>query len=257
LLSQWLTKPKEVEPYSKLAFIYDFVMRHVDYQSWAQYLNSLFLKADIPVRRILDIACGTASLLLQLHRLDFEVAGFDASENMVRMARDKIKGTDTKIPIWQGNMRNFKVRKPFDVCICTYDSMNYCLQAEECIKVLMCVSEALYPGGLFIFDICTEKNSRKYFNSYYENDSTDDFSYVRQSRYSKDEEMQVNEFVITFNSSKTSSFRELHHQRIYRINEISNLIPGSMFKLVGIYEGFSRRPGTEQSNRVHFVLKKT
>lgn len=231
-------------------------MRHVDYPGWAQYLNSLFLKADIPVRSVLDIACGTANLLLQLHRLDFEVAGFDVSKNMVRMAWAKVKSTDTKIPIWQGNMRNFTVRNPFDVCICTYDSLNYCLQAEDCIQVLMCVSEALYPGGLFIFDVCTEKNSRKYFNSYYETDSTDDFSYTRQSHYSKDERIQVNEFVFTFNSKQTPFFRELHRQRIYRINEISNLIPKNLFEMLGIYDGFSRRPGTEKSNRVHFVLKK-
>ena len=34
---------KEAEPYSKLATIYDHVMRHVDYVHWATYVESLWM----------------------------------------------------------------------------------------------------------------------------------------------------------------------------------------------------------------------
>lgn len=231
-------------------------MRHVNYKRWAHYLTDLFLKADIPVKKVLDIACGTGSLLLNLVALDYEGAGFDSSENMIRLAREKARKSGLQIPFWQGMMWNFKVKRPFHACICTYDSMNYCMDLEQCCEVFVCASEALCPGGIFIFDICTERNSRNFFQNYYEKDGTENFNYIRQSFYIKKESLQINEFIIFLESNASSPFREIHRQRIYRINELRELIPGEHFKLVGIYDGFSNRPGTEKSNRVHFVVKK-
>lgn len=257
MLSQWLQKPIDVEPYSHLANIYDYVMRHVDYGRWAKHLESLFSLADVPVKRVLDLACGTGSLLLKLIDLDFEVAGFDASEEMINMAHEKAKKKGIKISIWRGTMENFRVKKPFHACVCTYDSMNYCKDLNACHNVMSHVADALCAGGVFIFDICTEKNSRNFFKNYYEKDRINDYHYIRQSFYLKKQKIQVNEFVISSNSNSKAMVRELHHQRIYRIDEILNIIPRNQFNVVGIYDGFSRRPGTENSDRVHFLLKKS
>ncbi|MFQ5823528.1 MAG: class I SAM-dependent DNA methyltransferase [bacterium] len=256
MLSQWLQKPTDVKPYSQLAFIYDYVMRHVNYDRWAQYLQGLFLNADILVKEVLDIACGTGNLLLKLIELDFKVAGFDVSENMIKIAQEKAQKRGLSIPIWQGVMENFKVKKPFHACLCTYDSMNYCMNLNACYDVLRHASDALCSGGVFIFDICTEKNSRNNFRNFYEKDQTDNFQYIRRTDYLKKEKIQINEFIISLESNSNAPFRELHQQRIYRIDEILNIIPLDQFKIVGIYDGFSKHPGTEKSDRVHFVLKK-
>lgn len=243
-------------PYTRLASIYDHVMRHVNYERWARYLSDLFAKADFPVTSILDIACGTGSLLAHLHRLHFTVAGFDASFDMVSVARQKAKKQDRPLPLWQGNMGAFRVKQPFDACVCTYDSINYCLDLDGYLRVFNCVSESLRPGGLFIFDVCTERNSRKYFRNHYENEATREFLFVRQSHYLHKERIQVNEFLISFESDRRQTFRECHRQRIFRIKEIEGLIDSSVFELIGLFDGFSRRPGGEKSNRVHFVLKR-
>ncbi|MFQ5754399.1 MAG: class I SAM-dependent DNA methyltransferase, partial [bacterium] len=166
MLSNWLQSAQSVESYSQLAFIYDYLMRHVNYRRWAQYLSDLFLKADVLVNEILDISCGTGNLLLQLVDLDYKVAGFDESENMIKMARLKADKKRIKIPVWCGSMTKFAVQKEFHAVICTYDSINYCLDLEACISTFGHSSKALCPGGLFIFDVCTLKNSRKNFQNY-------------------------------------------------------------------------------------------
>ena len=79
MLSNWRKTAEKVDPYSQLAYIYDHVMRHVNYRYWANHLAKLFKKADFPVKNVLDISCGTASLLLDLAKLDLNVAGFDES----------------------------------------------------------------------------------------------------------------------------------------------------------------------------------
>ena len=109
-------------------------------------------------------------------------------------------------------------------------------------------------GGLFIFDICTEKNSRKYFQNHTDKEELDDFSYIRQSSYSRG--IQVNEFFISLNSNSSTTYHETHKQKIYKINEIMSIIPLNVFEIIGIYDGFSLRVGSEKSDRVYFVLRK-
>ncbi|MFQ5864689.1 MAG: class I SAM-dependent DNA methyltransferase [bacterium] len=254
--SQWLQKPIDVEPYSHLAVIYDYVMRHVDYVCWAKYLANLFSNAEIPVNRVLDVACGTGSLLLSLTDLDFHVVGFDASENMLNIAQEKARRKGLRISIWRGAMATFRVKQNFQACICTYDSINYCTDLNACYEVMDHAADALCSGGVFVFDICTERNSRSFFRNYYEKDKVDDYQYIRQSYYLKKDKIQINEFIISRDSNSKAPVRELHRQRIYRIDEIANIIPMNRFKVVGTYDGFSKRPGTEDSDRVHFVLKK-
>ncbi|MFQ5675704.1 MAG: hypothetical protein ACE5G1_07400, partial [bacterium] len=61
MLSGWRKTAQKVEPYSQLAYLYDYVMRHVNYRYWAHHLTRLFKKAEFPVKNVLDISCGTGS----------------------------------------------------------------------------------------------------------------------------------------------------------------------------------------------------
>ncbi len=254
MLSNWRKTAEKVDPYSQLAYIYDHVMRHVNYRYWANHLAKLFKKADFPVKNVLDISCGTASLLLDLAKLDLNVAGFDESDDMVKMAKNKIRKKGLNLRVWCGSMVDYKVKREFDAVVSTYDSINYCMNIESCAAVVENTANALRPGGLFIFDICTERNSRKYFQNHTDREETKDFSYIRQSSYLRG--IQVNEFFISLNSNSNTTYHEIHKQKIYKINEIMSIIPLDVYEIVGIYDGFSLRPGSEKSDRVYFVLRK-
>lgn len=254
MLSNWRKTAKKVEPYSQLAYIYDHVMRHVNYRYWAHHLAKLFKKADFPVKNVVDISCGTGSLLLNLAELKFNLAGFDESEDMVKIARAKIRKKGLNLPVWRGSMMDYKVNKKFDAVVSTYDSVNYCMSIESCASVVENSALALRPGGLLVFDICTEKNSRKHFQNHTNREETEDFTYIRQSSFSRG--IQVNEFFISLNSNSSTTYHEIHKQKIYKINEIMSVIPLDVYEIVGIYDGFSLRPGSEKSDRVYFVLRK-
>jgi len=254
LRSSWLHIPKRAEPYSQLAQIYDYVMRHVNYSRWAHYLRDLFCEADLEVTNVLDIACGTGNLAIKLCELGFRVAGFDESLGMVEAAKAKARARRPHIPIWRGSMTSFAVKRPVDAIVCTYDSINYCMNESACSKVFERAAEAIRPGGVFVFDICTVKNSRKHFRRYYEKEETDEFRYIRQSYYIANKSIQVNEFYIQWESSPL--IHEIHQQKIYRIDEITRIIPSQRFQVLGMYDGFSMKTGSEESDRVHFLLKR-
>lgn len=234
-------------------------MRHVNYERWADYLNTLFSRADLEVINVLDVSCGTGSLLLQLNRRQprLQLAGFDESFNMVQMARRKLYNANLSFPIWCGSMRRFACTRSFEAAVSTYDSLNYCLTSADVQSVFSDVAELLQSGGLFVFDICTEKNSKHNFVNYMERDGADEYEYVRQAYYLRNKRMQVNEFTIEWHRrGRDRVYHEVHQQRIYRIDEIKEMIPRQKFEIVGIYDGFSFRAGTENSDRVQFVLKR-
>jgi len=240
-----------VAPYSALAGIYDFVMNHVDYQRWANYVVLVAQKHSDHVRSIVDLSCGTGSLGLQLKQLGYEVSGCDSSVEMIRIARQKLDA-----PIWCADMRHVAMQSAADVIVSLYDSMNYLPDNSSWLQCFKNAHSLLKPKGLFIFDISTLHNSIDVFKNYVEKEKSEKAAYLRKSHFEKDRKLQVNYFEIRYKKSPEIIFCETHKQRIRKVQEIEEMIRQTDFELVGCYSGFSLQPGSEESERVHFVLKK-
>jgi len=242
-------------------------MRHVNYARWAAYVIGLFSHAEGRVRTVLDAACGTGNFMIELAGAGYEVAGFDASSDMVHQAHEKFRARrffypdeslqkNNSLPkLWCGDMRSIAVREEYDAALCLYDSMNYCQALDTVAGVLYSIVEVVRPGGLMIFDVCTEHNCRRHFANYHERDAFEHYSFTRWSYYQPRERTQVNEFLL-IDEHDGKKFREVHRQRIYRIDEVKALSDTAQWQLMGCYDGFSRRAGDESSDRVHFVLRR-
>jgi len=246
---------KLVEPYSKLALIYDQVMAHVDYKDWARYVQRIIQKWHPHAQRLLDISCGTGSLLFKLDLQKYRLFGFDLSFDMVKVARMKSQSFPMPIPIWQNNMTSFRLREPIDVVLCLYDSINYLLDSALWIKLFSCVHDELSDQGIFIFDICTEKNSKRYFDNFIEKDRGKGYRYIRESKYNSEIRIHTNRFTINFETDPVN-YVEHHQQRILLLKEVLDLIAATRFQLLGAYDDFNFNRANENSLRIHFALKK-
>lgn len=244
-----------VEPYSKLAIIYDEIMAHVDYETWAKYISKIIKKWHPRATSLLDIACGTGNLLKKLSSYNYNLAGFDASFNMLSQAKQKFNSIENPIPLWVADIRNFALNYSTDIIICTYDSINYVHHLEECSDVFHCVSNVLTNHGLFIFDICTEKNSIKHFNNFYESYRGRNYRYSRRSSYDHNLKIHSNILKIEFFDSEMT-FAEFHEQKIFKISELIEAIERTNFKLCAVLDDFTFRKANEKSLRAHFVLQK-
>ena len=92
---------KKSEPYKSLAPIYNHIMRHVDYSSWAVYLHSIINKINIETDLILDLGCGTGRFSEGLaEKFDATVIGIDPSAKMLERAR--AKNRDYRVQYYQG-----------------------------------------------------------------------------------------------------------------------------------------------------------
>ena len=110
------------------------------------------------------------------------------------------------------------------------------------------------PGGLFIFDICTEHNSLRYFRDMRDREEGPGFAYERHSTYDAETRLQRNHFVIHFDT-QDEVLEETHIQRIYPVSTVIERVEASSFELLDLYDGFTFNRGTENSDRIHFVLR--
>lgn len=246
----------EVEPYQVLARIYDQVMDHVDYGHWARYLTRLARLHGVTPRTLLDISCGTGSLCQEFARKGCQVFACDSSLPMLTVAKQKLRHGSGTIHYWCAAMGRVTIRRPVDLIISSYDSMNYLQSSRDWLAVLNQAYGQLRPEGLFVFDISTLHNSIQLFAHYRHQERFSRGSYRRESRFDAATRMQYNFFEIELSDDPDCLYKEKHSQSIRPLAEIEAMIAGTPFTVAGCYADFTLRPASETADRIHFVLQK-
>lgn len=243
---------EKVDAYEKLAEIYDSLMDHVDYKKWATYLKRLFYFADMDINNILDLSCGTGTLLFFTEEQTYRFFGCDISKYMLKKANAKL--SEHNIPLFANDACNISLKdQTFDVVIFLYDSINYILKKDHLSHLFNEVMRILKPGGLFIFDTVTEYHCKTYFQHSYESEYWQKKGYERKSVYDNQSKMQKTYFKIKLGKK---FYLEKHQQRIYSAEELVTISGKNHFTLVGIFQDFTFNQMKSDAQRVHYICKK-
>ncbi len=245
---------KPVPPYSVLAAGYDFVMAHVDYVHWAEYIHKLLQRHRPQAHTILELGCGTGSLATTLQpRGGYRYLATDISAAMINVGRRKAQEDGLDIRFDRADFTQFDVDNTVDVVLLLYDGLNYLLTKEPIRSLMGCAFAALSPDGIFIVDQSTPSNSIRNEAFFEHSDRLGIFSYHRRSRY--DEQSRLHRTTLDI-SVEDQEFREEHVQRAYGMREIEDLALEAGFQIEAAYDGFSTSPGTEESERIHWVFRR-
>jgi predicted TPR repeat methyltransferase len=115
-------------------------------------LRKLIRKAHPHAKTVLELGCGTGSVLKRLAK-DYEVTGLDLSRKMLAIAKRKTP----KARLYHRDMVRFRLPQQFDVICCVFDSINHVLSFTGWKNMFANVQRHLAEGGVFIFDINTQK----------------------------------------------------------------------------------------------------
>ena len=144
-----------VKPYQRLSRVYD-----LDWANFArQYISLIRPLLDgrgIEKARILDLACGTGGLAIELAGYGHTAHGLDISRQMVALARAKSRDMSS-VSFKVQDMACFHTSVKYDLITCTFDSINYLREAASLKEMLRRVAAALEEHGLFIFDSNTRQ----------------------------------------------------------------------------------------------------
>jgi SAM-dependent methyltransferase len=105
-----------------------------------------------PVRRVLDIACGTGPHLVRLAERGYRMTGLDLSPKNVEFLQERLADKGIEGDVVVGDMTDFRLARPVDAAICMQDSQGHLLTNTQLVAHLRAVARNLPRGGLYIFD---------------------------------------------------------------------------------------------------------
>lgn len=241
--------------YNRFAYVYDSLIRDVDYKKWVDYYIKIFDRYGLTEPSLgLDLGCGTGNITTELAKRGIEMTGVDISEDMLMVAREKSEGQD--ILYLNQDMCEFELYGTVDFAVSSLDCINYITDKRDLLKVMKLVNNYLNPGGLFIFDINTRY---KLENVIGENTfvlENDEAFCTWQNEY--DKKRNISDFFLTFFAKDGDNyvrFDEEHSERAYDINEIKEIIEKSGMKLLKVYDDLSFKNPVKNSERVFFVVQ--
>lgn len=150
--------PTEQRDWYDTPLYYDIVFDDGTVQE-ADFLEGAFARHALPgkSRRLLEPACGSGRLALELARRGWEVSGFDGNAHMIEFAKERIASAGLQACLWEDWMQSFTlpggVRGGFDLAHCLVSTFKYLRTEQDAVACLRRVAAALRPGGLFFLGL--------------------------------------------------------------------------------------------------------
>lgn len=135
--------------YRDLAEYYDRIYHLKDYRTDAREILRLarhFLKRR--PHSLLDVGCGTGKHLEEFAKT-LSVAGADLSPEMLRVARRRL---GRRVPLVQGDMRDFSMGAQFDIVTCLFSAIGYLDTRRDRDLAIANFYRHLVPGGVALVE---------------------------------------------------------------------------------------------------------
>ncbi len=244
--------------YHSFAEVYDELTQDVEYQKRCDYVQQLIEQfMGRKPELVVDLACGTGSVTVELAKRGYDMTGIDASPDMLEVARRKAQQSGQDILFLQQEMQEFELYGTVDVILCLLDSLNYLLHQEDLHQCLHWVENYLNPGGLFIFDINTKYKLETLLPGNVFTDETEHVYYTWENAFDKEDGIcmfDLNFFVRE--NGQYRRFEEVHYEKAYTRGQIKMALRQAGLQLLGEYEDLTMQAPQRRSEKIFYVAQK-
>lgn len=239
--------------YEALASSYDALTEDVGYEKRADFLEKLFRRSRIPVKVVLDLACGTGTMTWLLTGRGYELIGVDGSEEMLAAAMGKSGSVQGVPPIFlHQSMPRLDLYGTVDAAVCCLDSLNYLTDPADVRRTFRRLHLFIAPGGVLVFDVNTAAKLAALDGQVFL-DETEDTYCVWRTEYRRGLcTYYMDLFTLAEDGSWDRSF-ELHRQRGYSVEQLTQWLEEAGFSEIRTWgDGKLRRP-VPGEDRVYFT----
>ena len=241
--------------YSVFAKYYDALTANVDYKSIARAIDG-YVKENNPASNLLlDVACGTGSLAIELADFGQDVIGADSSCELLSEAMGKAYSQEKQILFLNQAMDELDLYGTIGVTVCTLDSINHVTDIDKVDKAFSKVSLFLEKDGVFIFDVNTlYKHNNVLADNTFIYDCDDVYCVWQNSTKNNVTTINLDFFEndgdVYYRSSET--FCEV----AYSCDEIEKLLSKNGLKVISRYDDYTKDDISEKTQRIVYVVGK-
>ena len=240
--------------YETLAGYYDELTEDVAYARRADFIEKLMGRSRVPVRTVLDLACGTGTMTALFTQRGYELVAVDGSEDMLAVAREKAEGLDGVPPVFlHQEMSKLDLYGTVEAAICCLDSLNYLTSPRDLRRTLARLRLFIQPGGVLVFDINTPEKLRKLDGQVFL-DEREDVYCIWRTEFEKRGKI-CTYYMDIFSREQDGLWRrdfEYHRQRAYEVEELRGYLQEAGFTEIRIYGDCCMRPPREGEERIYF-----
>ena len=245
--------------YTVFARYYDRLMHAVDYQERAGYLCAVLKKHGHDAGLVLDLACGTGSLTVELAKRGMDIYGVDASAEMLAEAQQKAAGEELSILFLRQKMQSLDLYGTVDTVFCAMDSINHLTLEKDWRAAFERVSLFLNPGGYFIFDCNTVYKHRVILaDNTFVYDTGEVFWVWQNALEKRTDRVAISlDFFTKRPDGAYSRSSEHFYERAYPTETICGFLQSAGLMVEGLYADLTFQAPAAESERLLFVAKKS
>ena len=242
--------------YETFASVYDLFMEQVEYDEWLDHIHAVWEKYGIAPKTILDLGCGTGSILLPLAQEGFDVIGVDLSPEMLTEADHKAMEAGVSVRLACQDMTELDLGEQADCILSLCDCMNYLIEDGQLESAFQSIAAHMKKESLFLFDMNTEYKYTHLLADGTFAENREESSFIWENFYDEDE--RINEYDLTLFIKEGELFRkfeETHYQRCYSLDEVKEAAKEAGMDFVAAYDAFTRESVKDDSERIYLVFR--
>lgn len=241
--------------YNSFAYYYDELTKNVDYKGRAEYICEILKKYNIKDGLLLDLACGTGSLSIELSKLGFEVIGTDASYDMLSEAQNKAVDCGENIMFLCQRMEETDLYGSVRAIVCALDSINHLTDYELVKKTFINLKNFLDTDGVIVFDANTIYKHRNVLgNNIYIYDEKNVYCAWRNTLQSDNKTVNINLDFFVKNGENYSRCGENFNEVAYTDEELTTAIEQAGFSVLARYAESTFDLPVETTERVTYIV---
>lgn len=243
--------------YSSFASVYDSLTFNVDYEKRAEYITEILKQNNINDGLLLDLACGTGSLSVELSKKGYEVIATDASADMLMEAQNKAFSEGLNIMFLCQKMQETDLYGTVGAIVCSLDSINHLESIGEVRKTFGALKNFIDFGGIMIFDVNTlYKHRRVLGNNTFVYDEKNVYCVWQNRLFDDEKTVGINLDFFVKNGSSYQRFNENFKEIAFSDRELTEAVEGAGFKVLNRFADLSFDAPKEDTERVYYVIRR-
>ena len=243
--------------YNSFASVYDELTLNVDYKNRAEYVQSILNRYGITDGLLLDLACGTGSMAVELSKMGYEVIATDASPDMLMEAQNKAYDNEQSIMFLCQRMEETDLYGTVRAVVCALDSINHLPDYDTMAKTFDVLKNFVDDGGIMVFDVNTLYKHRNVLgNNTFVYDEKNVFC-VWQNHLLQDERtVNINLDFFCKNGELYERFNENFNETAFTDEEITSAVESAGFRVLERLADMTENKPDDTTERIYYVIRR-